>query len=61
MPVEAPEPGDLATYGAERADHVAFWVAEGWILHATSREGLGVVEEPEPEELRARRRLVVRL
>jgi cell wall-associated NlpC family hydrolase len=60
-PVEAPEPGDLLTYGAEKADHVAFWLGEGRILHSTARAGLGVVEEPEPEELRARRRLAVRL
>jgi hypothetical protein len=52
--------GDLVTYGEGRADHIAFWLGSGWILHATSREGLGVVEEPEPEELRSRRRKVVR-
>ena len=60
-PVEAPEPGDLVTYGVERADHVAFWLGEGRILHATAREALGVVEELEPEELWACRRKVVRL
>ena len=59
--VDAPEPGDLVTYGAERADHIAFWLGEGRILHATAREGLGVVEEPEQAELRARRRVAVRL
>jgi gamma-D-glutamyl-L-lysine dipeptidyl-peptidase len=54
--------GDLVTYGnGEQADHVAFWLGEGRILHATARDGLGVVEEPEPEDLRARRRRVVRL
>lgn len=53
--------GDLVSYGAERADHVAFWLGAGRILHATARDGLGVVEEPEPGELSARRRLVVRL
>jgi cell wall-associated NlpC family hydrolase len=53
--------GDLVTYGGERADHVAFWVGDGRILHATAREGLGVVEEPEPDELRTRRRHIVRL
>ena len=52
--------GDLVTYGDARADHVAFWLGAGVILHATARDGLGVVEEPEPEELRSRRRLVVR-
>jgi hypothetical protein len=53
--------GDLVTYGDGRADHVAFWLGEGRILHATAREGLGVVEESEPDELCGRRRLVVRL
>ena len=60
-PVEAPELGDLVTYGGDRADHIAFWLGEGRILHATAREGLGVVEEREPPDLRARRRLAVRL
>jgi cell wall-associated NlpC family hydrolase len=59
--VGAERPGDLVTYGDGRADHVAFWLGDGRILHATAREGLGVVEEIEPEELRARRRRVVRL
>ena len=54
-------PGDLVMYGEERADHVAFWLGDGRILHATARKGLGVVEEQEPEELRRRRRRVVRL
>jgi cell wall-associated NlpC family hydrolase len=55
------QPGDLVTYGEGRADHVAFWLGDGRILHATARDGLGVVEEYEPEELRRRRRQVVRL
>ena len=59
--VEDAEPGDLVTYGGERTDHIAFWLGEGRILHATGRDGLGVVEELEPPELRARRRLLVRL
>jgi hypothetical protein len=54
-------PGDLITYGKARTDHVAFWLGDGRILHATARDGLGVVEEDEPEELRSRRRAVVRL
>jgi cell wall-associated NlpC family hydrolase len=55
-------PGDLITYGeAEKTDHIAFWTGPGTILHATARDGLGVVEEPEPPELAARRRAVVRL
>jgi hypothetical protein len=52
--------GDLVTYGDRRADHIAFWLGGGAILHSTSREGLGVVEETEPRELRARRRGFVR-
>jgi len=61
VPAGREQPGDLVTYGDRRADHVAFWLGGGRILHATAREELGVVEEPEPEELRARRRRVVRL
>lgn len=54
-------PGDLVTYGADTADHIAFWLGEGCILHATGRDGLGVVEEPEPAALLERRRRFVRL
>jgi gamma-D-glutamyl-L-lysine dipeptidyl-peptidase len=51
-------PGDVLCY----PEHVALWVDEGRILHATAREGVrAVIEEPEPAELRAalraRRRL----
>ena len=55
--------GDLVTYGPpDGADHVAFWVGGGRILHATGRDGVDrVVEEDEPPELRARRRAFVRL
>jgi cell wall-associated NlpC family hydrolase len=55
--------GDLVTYGGgESADHVAFWLGEGRILHATQRKGVdGVVEEDEPDELRERRRATFRL
>jgi cell wall-associated NlpC family hydrolase len=55
--------GDLVTYGDESgpADHVAFWLEGGRILHATGRDDLGVVEEEEPPALRARRRRLVRL
>ena len=55
--------GDLVTYGpAEGADHIAFWLGGGRILHATGRAGVGkVVEEAEPPELRERRRALVRL
>lgn len=55
-------PGDLVTYGtAERCDHVAFWLGAGRILHATAREGRGVVEEYELQELKKRRRRLIRL
>jgi cell wall-associated NlpC family hydrolase len=56
-------PGDLVTYGdGASADHVAFWLGEGRILHSTQREGAdGVVEEQEPAELTARRRRAFRL
>jgi gamma-D-glutamyl-L-lysine dipeptidyl-peptidase len=49
--------GDLVTYGGpDGADHIAFWIGGGRILHATGRDGVdGVVEEEEPAELRARR------
>lgn len=61
--VDEPRPGDLVTYGEPdgAADHVAFWLGEGRILHSTGRDDLGVVEELEPEQLRARRRKLVRL
>jgi cell wall-associated NlpC family hydrolase len=41
-------PADLVFFGPpERADHVAFWLGEGRILHATGRNGVhAVVEEP---------------
>jgi cell wall-associated NlpC family hydrolase len=60
-PVAEPQPGDLISYG-EPADHIAFWLGGGRILHATSRDDVdGVVDEPEPEELRLRRHAVFRL
>jgi gamma-D-glutamyl-L-lysine dipeptidyl-peptidase len=57
-PAGDPRPGDLVSYGNENtADHVAFWLGEGRILHATGRDGVcAVVEELEPPELRVRRR-----
>jgi cell wall-associated NlpC family hydrolase len=61
-PVDEPRPGDLVSYGEETADHIAFWVGDGRILHSTERDGVnGVVEEPEPEALQGRRRRVFRL
>lgn len=55
--------GDLVTYGPpEGADHIAFWLGDSRILHATRREGVdGVVEEEEPAELRSRRRALIRM
>jgi cell wall-associated NlpC family hydrolase len=59
--VEELRPGDLITYG-DPVDHIAFYVGDGRILHSTGRDdGVGVVEEPEPEYLRARRHKLVRL
>jgi cell wall-associated NlpC family hydrolase len=54
--------GDLVTYGeGDRATHIAFWLGEGRILHATQREGVNsVVEEVEPDHLRLSRRRFVR-
>jgi cell wall-associated NlpC family hydrolase len=50
-------PGDVLCY----EDHTAFWAGEGRILHAAGREGVRrVVEEPDPPELRARRRAIRR-
>jgi cell wall-associated NlpC family hydrolase len=51
-------PGDLVCYEG----HIAFWLGEGRILHSTQRDGVnGVVEEPEPAELRPRFRRFLRL
>ena len=62
-PVAEPQPGDLLLYAdpGKPADHVAFWLGDGRILHATARDGLGVVEEDEPPSLAARRVAAVRL
>jgi len=55
------ELGDLIAYG-EPVDHIAFWLGDGRILHSTGREdGIGVVEEPEPADLRERRHKLIRL
>jgi cell wall-associated NlpC family hydrolase len=60
--VAEPQAGDLVTYGGGAADHIAFWLGAGRILHSTGRDdGIGVIEELEPESLRARRRKLVRL
>jgi cell wall-associated NlpC family hydrolase len=59
--VDDPRPGDLVTYGDGSADHVAFWLGDGRILHSTGRDDLGVVEELEPPQLFERRRKLIRL
>jgi gamma-D-glutamyl-L-lysine dipeptidyl-peptidase len=51
--------GDLVSYGADAATHIAFWLGDGRILHAAG--GVGVVEELEPAALEATRRSFVRL
>jgi gamma-D-glutamyl-L-lysine dipeptidyl-peptidase len=56
--VREPRRGDLATYGTGATTHIAFWLGEGRILHAAG--GRSVVEEAEPDELRAIRRGFVR-
>ena len=49
--------GDLVCYDG----HIAFWLGDGRILHATRRAGVdGVVEEEQPRELAARVRGYVR-
>jgi cell wall-associated NlpC family hydrolase len=59
--VDELQPGDLITYG-DPVDHIAFWVGEGRILHSTGREdGIGVLEELEPDYLYARRHKLIRL
>jgi gamma-D-glutamyl-L-lysine dipeptidyl-peptidase len=65
QPVEESElvPGDLITYGDnENTTHIAFWLGNGRILHSTDRDDVnGVVEEPEPADLHAKRRRLIRL
>lgn len=49
-------PGDLVTYGeGEGADHIAFWLGGGRILHATDRAGVHRVIEEEQLNLHAAR------
>ena len=55
-------PGDLITYGDDMTTHIAFWLGDDRILHSTDRDDVnGVVEEPEPADLRSSRRALVRL
>jgi len=55
--------GDLVTYGDEgRTTHIAFWLGDGRILHSTERDDAnGVVEELEPDEMKTKRRRLIRL
>ena len=62
MPEADARAGDLVSYGEGRADHIAFWLGDGRILHSTRRDDVdGVVEELEPQTLKERRRLFIRL
>jgi gamma-D-glutamyl-L-lysine dipeptidyl-peptidase len=62
VPGDELRPGDLITYGeADRTTHIAFWLGGGRILHSTERDDAnGVIEEPEPDDLRHKRRRLVR-
>jgi len=57
--VDEPRYGDLAVYGRESVTHIVFWLGNGRILHAAG--GREVIEEDEPEALRAIRRGFVRI
>jgi cell wall-associated NlpC family hydrolase len=47
-------PGDLVCFGPEgKAHHIAFWLGESQILHATSREGTGKVLEESLDNARS--------
>jgi hypothetical protein len=63
VPEDELRPGDLITYGdGDRTTHIAFWLGGGRILHSTERDDAnGVLEEPEPADLRARRKSLIRL
>jgi cell wall-associated NlpC family hydrolase len=50
------EPGDILCYG----DHVAIWIGEGQVVHASSEHGK-VVSEKHPAELKSRLRTVRRV
>ena len=61
VPAERLDRGDLISYGEGEATHIAFWLGDGRILHASDREDAGgVLEEPEPGHLRGRRRKLFR-
>jgi cell wall-associated NlpC family hydrolase len=56
VPFAEAQPGDLLCYG----DHIAIYLGDGEIVHASSEHG-GVVREPQPAELEARLRTVRRV
>ena len=48
------EPGDLVCFGPRgKAHHIAFWLGDGRILHATQREGTSKVLEEALENARS--------
>jgi gamma-D-glutamyl-L-lysine dipeptidyl-peptidase len=54
--------GDLVCFGEPgRAHHIAFWLGDGRILHATAREGVNAVVEEPLENIDARPVRFVRL
>jgi cell wall-associated NlpC family hydrolase len=64
MEIEEAEarPGDLVCFGDPgRAYHIAFWLGEASILHATAREGVNAVVEEPIENVDARPVRFVRL
>jgi cell wall-associated NlpC family hydrolase len=55
-------PGDLVCFGEPgRAHHIAFWLGDGRVLHATAREGVNAVVEEPLENVAARPIRFVRL
>jgi len=55
-------PGDLVCFGERgEAHHIAFWLGDGRILHATARDGLNAVVEESLENVEARPIRFVRL
>jgi cell wall-associated NlpC family hydrolase len=55
-------PGDLVCFGEPgKAHHIAFWLGEGRILHATAREGVNAVVEESLDNVEAGPRRFVRL
>jgi gamma-D-glutamyl-L-lysine dipeptidyl-peptidase len=55
-------PGDLVCFGEPgKAHHIAFWLGDGRILHATGREGVDAVVEEPLENVDAQPQRVIRL